>query len=113
MNIKMVLFPQRLSDGVDCLKQKTDDLTTIIERKEARINELETSAAQWRRSCVPWSNDPAALNCGSRKTNGGGSRSQIINSIKKRYRSHSKRLRLFAVIESDVRRVSLLALAPC
>ena len=39
--MKNILFLQSLSDGVDYLKKKIDNLTAFIEEKDARISELE------------------------------------------------------------------------
>ena len=41
MKMKNVLFLQSLSDGVDYLKKRIDNLTEVIEEKDTRISELE------------------------------------------------------------------------
>ena len=39
--MKNVLFPQSLSDGVDYLKKRINNLTEVIEEKDTRISELD------------------------------------------------------------------------
>ena len=77
MNLKRVLFPQSLSDRVDCLKERIDDLTAVIEPKNARVNELETSIStmETKLDALDYSRR-FKLRFQSIKTNGGASRSE-------------------------------------
>ena len=115
--MEIILFLQSLSDRVDYLKKRIDNLTEVIEEKDTRISELErvASTTETKLDALKQYSSHANLWFQGLKENKEGEdiEAKIINIINNEIglTPRFRQMKLYTVIESGVRHVSPVALA--